>query len=203
MTGHSKKIIVFPPSVQDFFVIYHVSLNARVSGYLDLKFHNLSPFGGFFGVQKGTNCEILNLNNRRIGCLKIHVIFFLLEFEAEDLADNEYGIDYMTCAPGIECTCKNGRVKRRVKRGVMFYNQNMINFFLLLIFIYTCLHAEYIYFFFNSSYFRLKAVVIVDITLWVSVWKMRANCLAVTIEKNNNIQMPLWNRKFNIFGDIF
>ena len=32
---------------------------------------------------------------------------------------------------------------------------------------------------------------------------MRANCLAVTIEKNNNNQMPLWNRKFYIFGDIF
>ena len=65
----------FPPSVQDFFVIYYVSLNARVSGYLDLKFHNLSPFGGFLGVfmQKGTNCEILNL---RLGRLKIQKNYF-------------------------------------------------------------------------------------------------------------------------------
>ena len=34
VTGHSNKK----------FVIKHVPLNARVSGYLDLKFHNLSPF---------------------------------------------------------------------------------------------------------------------------------------------------------------
>ena len=32
-------------SVQDFFVIWHVPLKAQVSGYLDLKFHNLSPYG--------------------------------------------------------------------------------------------------------------------------------------------------------------
>ena len=25
-------------------------------------------------MQKGTNCEILNLNNRRLGLLKVHVI---------------------------------------------------------------------------------------------------------------------------------
>ena len=45
-------------------------------GYLDLKFHSLSPFGGVLGVfmQKGTNCEILNLNNWRFGRLKKHVI---------------------------------------------------------------------------------------------------------------------------------
>ena len=29
---------------------FPLSLNARVSSYLDLKFHNLSPFGGFLGV---------------------------------------------------------------------------------------------------------------------------------------------------------
>ena len=29
-----------PPSVQNFFVIWHVPLNARVSGYLNFKFHN-------------------------------------------------------------------------------------------------------------------------------------------------------------------
>ena len=48
----------------------------RVSGYLDLKFQNLSPFSGFLGVfmQKGTHCEILKLNNQRLGRLKIHVI---------------------------------------------------------------------------------------------------------------------------------
>ena len=44
----------FPHRYKTFF-IQHVSLNARVSGYLNLKFHNLSPFGGFLGVfmQKG------------------------------------------------------------------------------------------------------------------------------------------------------
>ena len=74
MRGHSK--IHFHPSVQDFFAIKNVSLNARVSGYLDFKFNNLSPFGGFLGVfmQKGANCEVLNLNNRRLGRLKIPVI---------------------------------------------------------------------------------------------------------------------------------
>ena len=35
----------FPPSVQDFLVKKHLPLNARVSGYFDLKLHNLSPFG--------------------------------------------------------------------------------------------------------------------------------------------------------------
>ena len=36
----------------------------------------MSPFGGFLGVlmQKGTNCEILNLNNKRLWHLKVHVI---------------------------------------------------------------------------------------------------------------------------------
>ena len=39
VTGHSKInfFLGFPPSVEDFFVIKHVHLNARVSGYLDLK----------------------------------------------------------------------------------------------------------------------------------------------------------------------
>ena len=43
--GHSKKIVGFPPSAQDFFVVkYHIPLNARVFGYLDSKFHNLPLF---------------------------------------------------------------------------------------------------------------------------------------------------------------
>ena len=67
-----------PPSVQAFFVIQHVPLNAWVSSYLDLEFHNsfmhiFDRFCGFL-IQKGTNCEILNLNNRRHGRLKVHVI---------------------------------------------------------------------------------------------------------------------------------
>ena len=47
VTGHSKIKFFegFPPSVQDFFLYnIYVSLNAQVSGYLDLKFHNLSRF---------------------------------------------------------------------------------------------------------------------------------------------------------------
>ena len=58
----------FPPSVQDFFVIQHVPLNALVSSYLDLD-HNLSPFCIFLIYfadwilnLKGSHCEILNLN---------------------------------------------------------------------------------------------------------------------------------------------
>ena len=41
VTGHQNFnfFVEFPPSVQDFCVIKHVPLNARVSGYLDLKFH--------------------------------------------------------------------------------------------------------------------------------------------------------------------
>ena len=64
------------PQYQTFFVCYkHVSLNVRVSVYLDLKFQNLSPFAWKHHKirQKGTNCEILKLNNRRLRRLKIHV----------------------------------------------------------------------------------------------------------------------------------
>lgn len=31
------------------------------------------------------------------------------------------GEDYMSCAAEVECKCKGGRVKRRVKRGVRDY----------------------------------------------------------------------------------
>ena len=41
-------IVGFPPSVQDFFYMQHVPLNAKVSGYLDLKFHNV----GWFKISK-------------------------------------------------------------------------------------------------------------------------------------------------------
>ena len=34
----------FTPSVQDFCVIIHEHLNALVSGYLDLRFLNFTPF---------------------------------------------------------------------------------------------------------------------------------------------------------------
>ena len=37
-------IVGFPPSVKDFFYMQHVPLNAKVSGYLDLKFHNICWF---------------------------------------------------------------------------------------------------------------------------------------------------------------
>ena len=41
------------------------------------KFHNVTPFWfkirkSIENIKKGTNCEILNLNNRRIGRLKVH-----------------------------------------------------------------------------------------------------------------------------------
>ena len=78
VTGDSKFyfFVGLPPSVQDFFFIKHVTLNARVSGYLDLKFHNLSPFCIFpidfedFFIKKRTNCEIFNVNNRRSSAFK-------------------------------------------------------------------------------------------------------------------------------------
>ena len=47
MTSHSK-IKFFcrvSPIGKRLFVKQHVPLNARVSGYLDLRFHKLSPFG--------------------------------------------------------------------------------------------------------------------------------------------------------------
>ena len=44
VTCHSKNNLWFPPSIRDFFVINYAPINARVSGYLDLKFHNLTPF---------------------------------------------------------------------------------------------------------------------------------------------------------------
>ena len=74
-----KKIVEFPPSVQDFLVIKHVPLNARVSGYLDFKFHNfpllIKNTQNLLKVcKKGTNCEILSLNSRRLGNLKLYVI---------------------------------------------------------------------------------------------------------------------------------
>ena len=51
VTGHSKKQAniggVSPISTRNLFVKYHILLNARVSGYLDLNFHNLSPFCKF------------------------------------------------------------------------------------------------------------------------------------------------------------
>ena len=42
VTGHLKIefLVGFPPSVKYYFEKKHVPLNARVSGYLDLKFHN-------------------------------------------------------------------------------------------------------------------------------------------------------------------
>ena len=84
MTGHSKKKKKkwFPPISTRLFLVYiqYVHLNDRVSGYLDLKFINLSLFGVFLGVfmQKGTKWSItwsnLNLNNRRLWRLKVHII---------------------------------------------------------------------------------------------------------------------------------
>ena len=46
VSGHAKfKFVVgFPHQYNTFYVIKHVPFIARVSGNLDLKFHNLSPF---------------------------------------------------------------------------------------------------------------------------------------------------------------
>ena len=73
-----KKIVGFPPSVQEFLVILHVPLNARVSCYLALTFHNLSPICIFsidFQIKKVTICEILSLNNRRLVRLQVHTYY--------------------------------------------------------------------------------------------------------------------------------
>ena len=46
--GHSNMNFfcrVSPIIIKLFCYMKHVPLNARVSGYLDLKFHNVSPFG--------------------------------------------------------------------------------------------------------------------------------------------------------------
>ena len=65
MTGHSFFFVGFPHQYKAFLLNTHVP---RVYD-LDLKFHNLFPFFMFsinpadFLVQKGTNCEILNMNN--------------------------------------------------------------------------------------------------------------------------------------------
>ena len=69
MTGHSKIefFVGFPSSVQIFFVIQHVPLNAWVSGNLDLKFHNLSPFRIFsidFVYFKSTRGQIVNFKSK-------------------------------------------------------------------------------------------------------------------------------------------
>ena len=78
VTQKSNFVVGFPPSVQDFFC--YITLTFKRTSYLDLKFHNLSPFwleipqnlSKIF--KKGTNCEILYLINRRLGRLKVHVI---------------------------------------------------------------------------------------------------------------------------------
>ena len=70
------------PSQQDFSFFQNLEFSRSnnmyigVSGYLDLKFHNLHIFDRFCGflIQKGTHCEILHLNNRRLMRLKVHVI---------------------------------------------------------------------------------------------------------------------------------
>ena len=74
VTGHSKKFCrVFPISSRLF--CYLTCIFKRPSLLLfRFKISHLSPYGGFLGdfMQNGINCEILNLNNRRLGRLKIH-----------------------------------------------------------------------------------------------------------------------------------
>ena len=45
VTGHSKKIVAFPPSVQDF--CWSIPCTFKRSCYLDLKLINLSLLGRF------------------------------------------------------------------------------------------------------------------------------------------------------------
>ena len=71
----------FPPSVQEFFVCQITCTFKRLSPRLFwfkitqcVPFlHIFERFCGFL-IKKGTHCEILNLNNRRLGRLKVHVI---------------------------------------------------------------------------------------------------------------------------------
>ena len=72
----SGLIWVSPISTRLFFF---KNMYARVSGYVDLNFticpllHISDRFCRFL-FKKGTNCAILNLNNRRLRRLKVHVI---------------------------------------------------------------------------------------------------------------------------------
>ena len=78
MTGDSKKIVGFPPWVQEFLLyIIHITCTFKRTSLrlFRFKIHNLSPF--WWNLQnlykiciKGTNYEILNLNNRRLVRLK-------------------------------------------------------------------------------------------------------------------------------------
>ena len=77
--GHSN-FLGFPPAISTRLFCYISCKFKRPSlrYYLDWKFHILSPFcicifDRFFGflIQKGTNCETLNLNNRRLLRLKV------------------------------------------------------------------------------------------------------------------------------------
>ena len=73
-----KIYLVFLKKWQDFMLLYNRYLWTPESPVIwDIKFHNLFPFAWKHLKirQKGTNYEILKLNNRRLGRLKIHFIY--------------------------------------------------------------------------------------------------------------------------------
>ena len=81
VTGHSKikKFVGFPPSKR---LVCYITYTFKRTSLRLFKF-NISQCVPFWNknpqnlskiCKKGTNCEILNLNSRRLGRLKVHVI---------------------------------------------------------------------------------------------------------------------------------
>ena len=79
VTGHSKIFFLeLPPSVQKcpFLYMYLYTLRVfifKISQFVPFLIKNPQNQSKIF--KKGTNCEILNLNNRRLRPLKVHVIW--------------------------------------------------------------------------------------------------------------------------------
>ena len=70
MTGQSKFnfFVGFSPSVQDFFCY----ITCPISQFVPFSIKNPRNLSKI--CKKGTNCENLNLNNRKLGRLNVHVI---------------------------------------------------------------------------------------------------------------------------------
>ena len=96
VTGHFriKFFIAFPPSIQDFFFIYNITVRCpclllfrfKISLFIPSWISLKPPLsvegtesaqkgatggGGFNEIQEGTNSDILNLNNKRQGHLTV------------------------------------------------------------------------------------------------------------------------------------
>ena len=82
VTGHSKKIFVCPVSPFSTRLFWTFSWTFKRTSLRLFRFkisqcvpflHIFDWFCGFL-IKKGTHCEILNLDNRRLVLLKVHVI---------------------------------------------------------------------------------------------------------------------------------